>query len=306
MQFKELPPKIPMGRAKDITNQKFNLLTPLFRVKGNNDRVAYFACKCDCGEYTVVKASHIKDGHTKSCGCLDHPNLAGKKFGKLTVIERSNEKGTGAIWECQCDCGKITYVRTQDLMSGHSKSCGCQQTEKQEQDLLNKKFGKLTCLYATNKRSTSGGIIWHCKCDCGNEIDVERQSLITGNTSSCGCIISKGEEKIRKILLNANISFETQKTFETCRFPDTKRLAKFDFYLPNYNILIEYDGKQHFTYQNSDKSWNNKENFEKTVKRDQYKNQWCKKNNITLIRIPYTDYDKISIEYIFNKKAIFG
>ena len=50
------------------------------------------------------------------------------------------------------------------------------------------------------------------------------------------------EKRISEILKENNISFETQKTFESCRFPNTNYLAKFDFYLPNLNILIEYNG----------------------------------------------------------------
>ena len=54
---------------------------------------------------------------------------------------------------------------------------------------------------------------------------------------------SKGEKIIRDILLKNNIDFEEQKTFETCRFLNTKAKARFDFYLPNDNLLIEYDGE---------------------------------------------------------------
>lgn len=53
-------------------------------------------------------------------------------------------------------------------------------------DLTNQKFGYLSVLYKTDKRS-NGKIVWHCKCDCGNEIDVVSSSLKNGNTKSCGC-----------------------------------------------------------------------------------------------------------------------
>ena len=85
MKKEELPEEIPLGRAIDLRGQKFNLLTPLYRCEGSSKRKVYWACKCDCGEYTVTKADFLKDGHTKSCGCLNSPNLEGKIFGKLTV-----------------------------------------------------------------------------------------------------------------------------------------------------------------------------------------------------------------------------
>jgi hypothetical protein len=58
-------------------------------------------------------------------------------------------------------------------------------------------------------------------------------------------------------------------------------------------MLIEYDGEQHFHIAKNDYF-----NYEEVNKRDKFKNKWCKENNISLIRIPYTDYDKINTEYM--------
>lgn len=60
--------------------------------------------------------------------------------------------------------------------------------------------------------------------------------------------------------------------------------------------LIEYDGVQHFKYRKNTGGWNNEENFNRTVKRDSYKNHWCLENNIPLIRIPYTHLKDIELE----------
>lgn len=54
--------------------------------------------------------------------CID---LTGQRFGKLTVLERTENIGTSAGWRCRCDCGKETVVRTASLRSGGTKSCGC-------------------------------------------------------------------------------------------------------------------------------------------------------------------------------------
>lgn len=109
---------------------------------------------------------------------------------------------------------------------------------------------------------------------------------------------SRGEELVAKILKSLNISFETQKTFDSCRFPNTNALAKFDFYLPKNNIVIEYNGIQH--YEASEVGWNTKESLEKNKYRDSYKISWCKNNGITLIIIPYTDFDKLNENYILS------
>ena len=93
--------------------------------------------------------------------------------------------------------------------------------------------------------------MWECLCDCGNTITVFGKYLDNGHVLSCGCIKSKGETKIKEILIKLNISFETQKTFNSCRFEDTNQLARFDFYLPDYNIIIEYKCNWKYkTYKN--------------------------------------------------------
>lgn len=136
--------------------------------------------------------------------------------------------------------------------------------------------------------------LWKCQCDCeASTIIITRGTdLRSGKTISCGCISSKGEEKISQLLKENNIPFEKQKTFDSCRFPDTNCLAKFDFFVDN-KYLIEYDGIQHYkpTFEElCPKS------FEKTKQRDEYKTQWCKENNIILIRIPYFKLNRLKIE----------
>ncbi len=229
-------------------------------------------------------------------------NILGQKYGLLTVIEEApSDKYGNAMWKCKCECGKIIITQGSRLRSGGATSCGCKSTKSlieynhsRMKDLTNQKFNMLTALYP-NGSNNNRNIIWHCKCDCGNECDVNSHDLITGNTKSCGCKRnnSYGEQKISQILKENNILYEREKTFPTCLFPDTQRLAKFDFYLPDYNILIEYDGIQHFVIGNG--QYDNPEKFKITQQHDQFKNQWCKDNNITLIRISYTKYDTLTI-----------
>ena len=123
------------------------------------------------------------------------------------------------------------------------------------------------------------------------------------NGSGCSkCNKNKGEESIRKFLIEKGIEFEEQKKFEGCEY---KRQLKFDFYLPKYNLCIESDGNVH-----SDKiNWNGKmtnEEMEKELKltqhRDNIKNEFCKKNGIILLRVNNLKaYDEIS-EYFKIKE----
>lgn len=223
----------------------------------------------------------------------------GHKYGRLLVLELDKEKTKnkkGTWWKCKCDCGNETIVEGYSLRSGHTTSCGCYHKERfcysRFQDLTGQRFGKLIVLeqdYKAKIEKDFRRVYYKCQCDCGNIITTNRGCLISGDTTSCGCIKSKGELKITQILKEHNIIFEQQKTFDTCRFPDTNALARFDFYLPEYNTLIEYDGRQHFDKNNP---WYSEYN----ILHDQYKNQWCKENNVPLIRIPYTKYETLCIE----------
>ena len=229
-------------------------------------------------------------------------NLLNKKFNYLTIIDGPIIKNKKTYWICRCDCGKIKQIRADQLKSGKTKSCGCfkkanliNNNYKKRVDLTNKKSGKLIALQPTDKRTVDGRVIWKCVCDCGNITYVDTHSFQSGKKQSCGCLISKGENKIYNLLIEANIPFETQKTFTDCRFPDTNYFAKFDFYVDN-KYLIEYDGEQHFYYKDNKHTWNTRENFIKVKEHDEFKNKWCKEHNIPLIRISYLQLDTLTIK----------
>lgn len=229
-------------------------------------------------------------------------NLIGQVFNYFTVIDGPIKKNKKNYWHCKCQCGTEKDVRTDELKSGRTKSCGCYKKsiiiqnniERQTLDLTEQRFGKLIAKEKTNKRTNDGRVIWKCLCDCGNYIEVGTHDLQQNKVISCGCLKSKGEFIIASLLQQHNIVFEEQKIFNDCKFPNSGYAAKFDFYIDNL-YLIEYDGEQHYYYDNNSSSWNTKENFINTQIRDNYKNQWCEKNGIPLIRIPYTQLNKLNI-----------
>jgi len=130
-----------------------------------------------------------------------------------------------------------------------------------------------------------------CK-KCNNIYEQKPNSHLLGN--SCPkCKSSKGEIKILNYLIENSISFIHQKTFNGCK---NKQLLQFDFYLPDYNTCIEYDGKQH--YESID-FFGGEIGFKNTQIRDNIKNNFCKNNNIIMIRITYKDFK--NIKTILNK-----
>ena len=87
-----------------------------------------------------------------------------------------------------------------------------------------------------------------------------------------------------------NIKFTPQKTFQTLR---NIKLLKCDFYLEDFNLLIEYDGEYHYKPVRGSTPENKQKNLEAQQRRDKIKDEWARKNNIPLLRIPYWDYDRI-------------
>lgn len=222
-------------------------------------------------------------------------DLSQQKFGKLIALEKAPKRSDKHTrWICQCACGNIVEVRTDYLRSLHTTSCGC------EKDLhfsskidTTKTYGKLSIDHYDDLRG-----VYICRCECGNIIPVKGYNLTNGNTQSCGCLKSKGELKINQILISLNIVFKTQYSFEDCRFPDTNKLAYFDYAIFNKNKLvglIEYDGIQH------ECGWGqNADSLREIQARDKFKEYYCQLHNIPLIRVNYTEYNLLSNEYIKN------
>lgn len=122
-----------MSKFQDLTGQRFGHLVVLSFV-GRIKNQSVWKCRCDCGEETQVYASNLKSGGTRSCGCglVKVEDLTGRRFGKLTVLERAERNASGKIrWRCRCDCGKERIVIGTLLRNGRVISCGCELSAKQ-------------------------------------------------------------------------------------------------------------------------------------------------------------------------------
>ena len=114
------------------------------------------------------------------------------------------------------------------------------------------------------------------------------------NASGCPqCQKSKGENEVKRFLNQNNIEYASQMEFP--KMPRIRRRLSFDFYLPDFNLCIEYNGHQHYRPVNfggiSDKKAQKK--YDAQIHRDQIKRDFCNKNNIKLIEIPYWNFDNI-------------
>lgn len=313
--FKE----IPLGRAKDLKGQTFGYLTPLYRIENTKNNRALWACKCKCGNIISVIGTDLSSGHTTSCGCKNKESKnvkteIGNKYGKLIVIERAGSTSDRhALWKCKCECGNEIIASGKMLRTNQIISCGCYQKEKAKETLqkissnnfideTNNRYGKLVVVKKSETNGKHYGTLWECKCDCGNTKITYGDYLRRGIVTSCGCLSeSKGEFKIAKILEEENIKFKKEYVII---INNIKYRYDFAILADNNNILyfIEFDGKQHFK---SNEFFGGKKQFEKTIKNDNIKNNYCLNNNIPLIRIPYTKLDNLTINDLLLKEGKF-
>jgi len=184
------------AHTRDLAGQRFGMLTVL-RLAGNpctsSSGSAQWLCRCDCGSEIVTLARNLVSGDTRSCGCLSKIDETGRRYGMLTVIGSAPSKGNNAMWFCKCDCGNTITVNAGNLRSGRTKSCGCFRKAKgatRMMDLTGNRYGMLTALYpAASKKGR--GVMWFCKCDCGNTTMVLASKLRIGHCKSCGCLRKK-------------------------------------------------------------------------------------------------------------------
>lgn len=295
-----------MGKFIDETGNTYGRLTVLSRAVVENKTGGWWNCKCECGAEIVVLGTSLRNGNTRSCGCLQRDcakstakNEINKRYGFLTVMERAEtpKNKRTAYWKCLCDCGNFTIVEGVKLRNGHTRSCGkCGKFESvQKINEIGNKYGKLTVVSEAG-RNKDGRTLWKCLCDCGNEKITLGKSLRAGLVQSCGCLHSKGEEKIALILKEMNIKNLRQFVFKDCRNPKTNYPLYYDFYLPDFNIAIEYQGEQHYIAAN--RGYFDEKAYNIIKERDELKRIYCKENNIHLIEIPYYHFDKINKQYI--------
>ena len=151
--------------AEDLAGQRFGELTVLCRAGNDRHSRARWLCRCSCGNTRIVYAMHLKEGHTRSCGCkrynvsYNKRDLTGQRFGRLTALhpadtENRFQKG---VWHCRCDCGNETDVYAGSLLSGMTRSCGCLNDEQRRRMHEHMHYQQDTCLERLARAQKEGG-----------------------------------------------------------------------------------------------------------------------------------------------------
>ena len=114
---------------------------------------------------------------------------------------------------------------------------------------------------------------------------------------------SVGELIIQNILINNQILFIKEKSFDDLHYDNNiNSRPRFDFYLPEFNRLIEFDGAQHSCQTNL--NWEQNVSLKERQQRDKVKNEWATAHNISLVRIPYWERDNITLEMLLGDKYL--
>ena len=167
-------------------------------VQKSGDKLRRWNCLCDCGNSTTVLHNNLtKPDGIRSCGhCgrFRRPrssgsayDLTGNRYGLLTVLSQAEPRirsngNRKYMWLCRCDCGNETVKEEWNLISGHTRSCGCLE----KYSVKGKKFGMLTVISRAADRK--GMRYWNCLCDCGNKAVICQDDLFWGSATNCGCV----------------------------------------------------------------------------------------------------------------------
>lgn len=164
-------------------------------------------------------------------------DLTGQRFGRLTVIERAENRISPSgykftMWKCLCDCGNFINVGATDLKSNHTRSCGCLHkdmlSKTRLEDLTGKKFGLLKVIKRVDDYITPSDyhiVQWLCECDCGNKVTVCSNNLKSGNTKSCGCFQKKiiSERNVKHNASNTRLYKTWLCMKDRCNNPNNKK-----------------------------------------------------------------------------------
>jgi len=251
----------------------------------------------ECGFEYDVKPTHLLDGH----GCPRCTNHLKKETGIFKdEIAKMFNGNIELVGECTGSQNKVKLrclidgYEWETLQSNALKGNGCHRCANRERyttETFKSKLREITnnniTVIGEYVNSVTKILVKHSK--CGHEWEAIPSSLISG----CGCPKcneSHGERKISAYLDKSKINYIPQYKVSGCK---NKRELPFDFYIPELNLCIEYDGELHYEVARFQDKEKMKQKLKNMQINDSIKTKYCKENNVGLLRIPYWEFDNI-------------
>lgn len=286
----------------ELCNQKGFIFVSSAVIKGYV--YAYFVCKKHLYRGIQKIEQHNLKRLLKSsdCGC-DHRiyticDLREDKriSSDIEIIGRYINNGTKILCKCK-KCDHEWMITPNKLISGRTcpecnRNKNSKRLRKSHSDYckeLREKYPHLEVI--SQYKGANKSIMYKCKI-CGNiSISTSAQRVLRGESGCHYCNSSQGETEILTYLNKINIEYIREYSFPDCVF---EMPLRFDFYLPTYNLCIEYDGEQHYRAAKFGETHSDYlHDFEISLVKDEIKNKYCKDNNINLLRIPYWEFKNI-------------
>jgi hypothetical protein len=284
-----------INRSKEVHGDRYDYSKVQYT--NQNEKVT-FICKVH-GEYLQRPSQHLRGDNCRKCTDIEWGNKA--RMTNDEFIRRSN-----IIFDNKYDYSKVEYkgmeskviigcpIHGEYMKTPHTHLLDKQGCIKCSNDKMREHFSHKD-IFVDKARKIHGDRYEYDKveyinnqtyvvitCPTHGDFKVIPNNH-TSKKSGCPiCSFSKNEDLISKILIDKEIDYIPQKSFNDCK--GIRQKLKFDFFLPKHNTLIEYDGIQHY----EEVVYFGKESFERIQRNDKIKNEYCKSKGYNLIRIPYT------------------
>lgn len=280
---------------KRIVEERGYELLEINREKRNNRSFVFIIIKCPEGHISKMKWDNFQQN--KNCKYCANNVIFDYQYVK-EYIESFNYKLLSKEYENSKTVLTVVcpenheYQTTMHRFKNQESRCPiCSRKEASEKRRYDYEFVKQTIEYygyklLSNEYKDVKSLLL-IECPNGHKFEMSFDKFNNCNHRCARCSESKGEREVGMFLDKYKIQYITQYRFEDCKFYYT---LPFDFYLSDYNCCIEFDGEQHYEIF---KYFGGLDKFIDTKIRDTIKNEYCKKNNIKLIRIPYWEFDNI-------------
>jgi len=267
-------------KAKEVYGDKYDY--SLVNYKNNKTNIKII---CDGKIYEQSPKSHLKG--------INFKFLTKAEFIEKAKIIHNNKYNYSLVeFEHSSDYIKIicpTHGIFEQRLEGHLRKDGCNKCAIEDRTLTTEEFIKRSKKVHSDKYDYSlvNYIGAHNKikiiCKDHGIFKQTPNSHVLNNQGCPICNENKGEKEIRLFLIDKNIKYKPQKRFNDCK---NIKCLPFDFYLPEYNICVEYDGEQYYKSVNY---FGGEDGLLYRQQNDKIKNEYCKNNNIRLIRIRYDE-----------------